>query len=691
MLVGGPIWIILSGVIMVGAYQIAGVWLAPRSAPNGLAHFALTEVGILGFALIATGVLVWFVNKTRKITREPPARILVRGALFGMVAGLIVSALFPPPDADVGPFVLFYRTQRILGFAALMGGGMYVMLQLVANASSSMIVSRWEQILALATGFIAVFVCGLWGSLELPRVGGGLCRATLGTIDWIGGDASGTGRCEATGNGAVLLPRQDIPQIAAAMLGFYFLFVTIYENGRWRLSFARSVIVIGGSVVAGFTLFEVVSALNAPAGWATTHGGRLLQFGPFLIGMGLYAALFSFWVTWSKHHSLVEALSTSFGSTDAFRNMVDTRLRATFDVPQRGASLFRDVRGVVDRAEDNGWVGGLIVNARRSRPEDVRLARIADGMGLGINAPAPENLAQAITHVVGAAKAQSETSGEKLETIIRQFSDLSPVDRRMLEARLEARICRIVTPRNEGTGWLVGPDLVLTNYHVVKDMVGENPSVRGRDVICQFDFKVAAGSTIKGTECQLQPEAPVVDYSPYSTFDLSDSEELPSEKELDFALLRLDRKLGELPIGGQGEDGAPKRGWISLKKALEAADPVDTVGETKMLLYVLQHPYGGPLKGECGAFVSVNANRTRVRHEATTERGSSGSPCFNFSNLEPFALHHAGKHSRTLNKPYNQAIPITRIMRYLRDSGKVEAFWDMSPGGADKPFERARH
>jgi hypothetical protein len=210
-------------------------------------------------------------------------------------------------------------------------------------------------------------------------------------------------------------------------------------------------------------------------------------------------------------------------------------------------------------------------------------------------------------------------------------------------------------------------------------------------VICQFDFKVAAGSTIKGTECQLQPEAPVVDYSPYSTFDLSDSEELPSEKELDFALLRLDRKLGELPIGGQGEDGAPKRGWISLKKALEARDPDDTVGETKMLLYVLQHPYGGPLKGECGAFVSVNANRTRVRHEATTERGSSGSPCFNFSNLEPFALHHAGKHSRTLNKPYNQAIPITRIMRYLRDNGKVEAFWDMSPGGADKPFERAKH
>ena len=104
-----------------------------------------------------------------------------------------------------------------------------------------------------------------------------------------------------------------------------------------------------------------------------------------------------------------------------------------------------------------------------------------------------------------------------------------------------------------------------------------------------------------------------------------------------------------------------------------------------MLLYVLQHPYGGPLKAECGALIFVNANKTRVRHEATTERGSSGSPCFNFADLEPFALHHAGRHSRTLNKPYNQAVPIGRIMRFLRDRGNVEPFWNSAPSGSEKP------
>jgi Trypsin-like peptidase domain/Effector-associated domain 1 len=430
----------------------------------------------------------------------------------------------------------------------------------------------------------------------------------------------------------------------------------------------------------------VIKALDALGAVSNEGPGRLAKYGPFLIGMGLYAALFSFWMTWSKHHSLVEALCNSFGSTDAFRKMVEARLRANHDLPPRAQSLYSDVREVVDRAQDNGWVDGLIVNARRSRPEDVRLAQIADRYGLGIALPATDNLDKAISLAGASAKSDGDTKSEKLETIIRQFSELSPPDRRMLEARLEARICRIITPRNEGTGWLVGPDLVLTNYHVVKEMVTETPTVRGRDVICQFDYKVASGSILKGTDCRLNPDMPVVDWSPYSAVDLSDADDLPGENELDFALLRLDRKIGDLAIGGEGEEGAPKRGWIQLGKSLDTPDPEDKPGDTKILLYVLQHPYGGPLKAECGALISVNANRTRIRHEATTERGSSGSPCFNFSNLEPFALHHAGKHSRTLNKPYNQAVPISRIMRYLRERGKVEAFWELSPRGAEKQF-----
>ncbi len=680
---------IATGLLLLTLHRVAGAWRLVRIEPGSLQELLLTEVGVFGLGLLLAGILVWFVNKTHKITREAPARILGRGALFGVAAGLITAYIFVAEDAKDDPLIMFYRAQRTLAFAMVLGGGMYVMLQLVAQASSSMIVSRTEQILSMATGFIAIVMCGLWGALELPRLGGALCKATFGLVDLVS-PSTALGSCQSTGPDAIRGARTDLLEFAAAMLGFYFFIVAIYENGRWKLSFARSIIVIGGSVIAGFVLYEVVRALNAPSAFGGT-GGRLVKFGPFLVGMGLYAALFSFWVTWSKHHSLVEALSNAFGSTDAFRKMVDSRLRTTVDLPAREQSLFRDVRAVVDRAEDNGWIAALLVNARRSRPEDLRLARIADGMGLGIMPSATENLDKAIARVPTGTKVDADTTTEKLETIIRQFSDLSPADRRTLEARLEARICRIITPRNEGTGWLVGPDLVLTNYHVVKELLSEKPTLRGRDVICQFDYKVAAGSVFKGTDCSLSPDAPVVDWSPFSAVDLSDTDEVPGENELDFALLRLDRKMGNLSIGGEGEEGAPKRGWISLKKALERPDPEDRPGETKMLLYVLQHPYGGPLKGECGAFVSVNANQTRIRHEATTERGSSGSPCFNFSDLEPVALHHAGKHSRSLNKPFNQAVPLSRIMRYLRDRGKVEAFWEQSPRGAEKAFVRMSH
>jgi hypothetical protein len=118
--------------------------------------------------------------------------------------------------------------------------------------------------------------------------------------------------------------------------------------------------------------------------------------------------------------------------------------------------------------------------------------------------------------------------------------------------------------------------------------------------------QAATGSAIKGTEYQLSADAPLLGSSPYRTFYPSDSEELPAETELVCASLWLDRRLGDVP--------------------------------------------------SCD-----RANRTRAHHEATTERCASGSPFFNFSSLEPFALRLAGRHTRTLNKPYKQAIPIARI------------------------------
>lgn len=528
---------------------------------------------------------------------------------------------------------------------------------------------------------------------------------TGGFIDWIG-----AGLCESHARvpancglvppldksktaAAMLAPLNNTSSIAAAMLGLYFFFVALWQGRRWRLSFARSVIMVGSVVVAGVILYELVRTISS---WM--NNGDLNKGNPllFLLGMSMYATLFSFWITWSRNHSLIEALSRAFGSTDNFRQMVDQRLRPNFEIPPRGKTLDGEVRAVVDQAECNGWLDGLIVSARQSRPGNLALARIADRLGLGIKPASAGNVAKVVeaTGATGSTKgtATPAATAERLETVIRQFSALSPDERRERQARLEARICKVMTPRNEGTGWLVGPDLVLTNYHVVKDMVGDNPTVFGQDVVCGFDYKESRNSVLEGVRFGLHPERPVVDWSPYSHFDTSDTDEVPSPEELDFALLRLAHKAGELPIGvkpeaaATAEKGAALRGWIAMKSALKQPDPGPALLEQKMLLYVLQHPYGGPLKEEYGALTAVNRNGTRVRHEVTTERGSSGSPCFNLADFEPFALHHAGGHSRTLNLPYNQAIPIGLILRYLKTRGKVEPFWDLAPGTSEKAF-----
>jgi hypothetical protein len=94
-------------------------------------------------------------------------------------------------------------------------------LHLVGSATSSVTVSRTEQILAMATGFIAVFVAGLWAAYEVSVLGTSLCKVTFGVIDWIGTASSALPGCQRRPEDA-LPARSNILQVAAALLGFYF-------------------------------------------------------------------------------------------------------------------------------------------------------------------------------------------------------------------------------------------------------------------------------------------------------------------------------------------------------------------------------------------------------------------------------------------------------------------------------------
>ncbi|WP_145108046.1 trypsin-like serine peptidase [Cereibacter sediminicola] len=212
-------------------------------------------------------------------------------------------------------------------------------------------------------------------------------------------------------------------------------------------------------------------------------------------------------------------------------------------------------------------------------------------------------------------------------------------------AAIRRQVCRIeIARRAAGTGFLVGPAAVLTNWHVVAkaDLA---------EAECRFDYVMRAdGSREPGTTVRLAAEA-LVCHAPFAPAELTDrpDDPLPSEGELDFALLRL-----AAPLEG--------RGWLRLPDR-----PPDLPAEAPLL--IVQHPDGAPMKLalDTQSVIGPNANGTRVRYRTNTENGSSGSPVFTM-DWDPVLLHHYGDPAWGAAR-FNQGIPLDRIRAAILAAG----------------------
>jgi hypothetical protein len=242
-------------------------------------------------------------------------------------------------------------------------------------------------------------------------------------------------------------------------------------------------------------------------------------------------------------------------------------------------------------------------------------------------------------------------------------------------ARAQRCVCTIEGAGSKaGTGILIAPDLVLTNYHVVERLVPVDADFTGAE--CRFDHRNdAEGRLLQAGDAKFKIVEVIISSEP-SPGDLQTGDDSYDDDKLDYAIVRIDTQAGRL------KDTEGKiRNWITLPLPGEVTD-----AEIGMKIHILQHPYqvGGstilqPLKVAEAEFVDARFTgdeQARFIHDGWTKQGSSGGPCFStFDKFAFVALHNAGIGTKEDDEARGQAIPLKRIakdiLKYYEQSGRI--------------------
>ena len=229
------------------------------------------------------------------------------------------------------------------------------------------------------------------------------------------------------------------------------------------------------------------------------------------------------------------------------------------------------------------------------------------------------------------------------------------INGKMIAAR---RLCCITvlkadlaTPQAAGTGFLVGPQIVLTSGHLLNDLLddaGQPVAQSAKRIRVAFDqFNgLSVGIVVPVQEKWLVDRRGLHPLEAQrQVLNWDDPPEAGFDEHLDFALVRLSRAVGY------------ERGFYALDaRRMPVVDPVGG------MVALLQHPAGFPQSSAPGAALRLwpPTFKSRMLHNANSAEGSSGGLLVD-SEFQPIGLHQCTYTDAQSNPVCNGAIPTARI------------------------------
>lgn len=239
-----------------------------------------------------------------------------------------------------------------------------------------------------------------------------------------------------------------------------------------------------------------------------------------------------------------------------------------------------------------------------------------------------------------------------------EVPDLDLVARDKAEALAAKRFCKVTAAGVQGSGFLVGPDLVLTCCHVIEHGGARAAPEEISALFAEFEGPDVSGWTSVGI-VQILAASPPTQMESDGAFQPGVSHVPGMRGFLDFAVLRIAADIGRQPAGYVSQ-----RGWYHLPGAGSA--------EGQAFLMACHSPAAGLLLSLSeGGTARVTNEGCRVAYRLNTRPGVSGAAVLSLQGL-PVAIHNYAPREPMYHDGreiwVNQGVPLKVICAVLQEN-----------------------